>query len=79
MVMKQDERWLARYQEVKAFIEANKRNPSKYVDEERGRYYNWVKANRKKMNAGEMEPERVEKFTLLLELCEKYRRVNQYV
>lgn len=79
MVMKQDERWLARYQEVKAFIEANKRNPSKHDDEERGQYLNWLKANRKKMNAGEMEPERVEKFTLLLELCEKYRRVNQYV
>lgn len=79
MVMKQDERWLARYQEVKAFIEANKRNPSKHDDEERGLYLNWLKANRKKMNAGEMEPERVEKFALLLELCEKYRRVNQYV
>ena len=33
--MSQDERWNIRYQEVKAFVESNKRNPSKYVDEER--------------------------------------------
>ena len=40
--MTQDERWLARYKEVKSFIEANKRNPSKYVPEERG-MVNWCK------------------------------------
>ncbi len=28
--MTQDERWLTRYKEVKAFIETNHRNPSKY-------------------------------------------------
>lgn len=33
--MDQDTRWLTRYNEVKTFIETNKRNPSKYVDEER--------------------------------------------
>jgi hypothetical protein len=27
--MTQDERWNVRYQEVRAFIETNKRNPSK--------------------------------------------------
>ena len=32
--MSQDERWQIRYDEVKTFIETNKRNPSKYVDEE---------------------------------------------
>lgn len=33
--MTQDERWNIRYDEVKTFIETNKRNPSKYVAEER--------------------------------------------
>ena len=35
--MTQDEKWLNKYCEVKAFIENNHRNPSKYVDEERGK------------------------------------------
>ena len=41
--MTQDERWMARYNEVKEFIEKNKRNPSRYDDEERGMYCNWLK------------------------------------
>ena len=40
---------------------------------------NWIKANRKKMNAGELKEERVEKFRKLLELTEQYKRRNQYV
>jgi hypothetical protein len=40
--MTQGERWKVRYQEVVEFIEENHRNPSKYVDEERG-LRNWVK------------------------------------
>ena len=76
--MTQDEKWQARYNEVVAFIETNKRNPSKYDAEERGEYYTWLKHNRKQMNAGTMKPERVEKFRKLLELTEQYRRKNQY-
>ena len=75
--MTQDEKWIARYNEVKAFIESNKRNPSKYRIEERD-MLNWVKANRKVMNKGKMKPERVEKFKELLEMTEQYRRKNQY-
>ena len=41
--MTQDELWFNKYQEIVAFIEKNKRNPSKYNDEERGRYLNWLK------------------------------------
>ena len=33
--MTQDERWMAKYSEVKSFIEANHRNPSKYAPEEK--------------------------------------------
>lgn len=39
---------------------------------------NWVKANRKQLNAGKMKPERVETFKKLLGLIEQYKRKNQY-
>ena len=76
--MRQEERWQKRYEEVKDFIEVNKRNPSKHDEEERGKYLNWIKANRKALNAGKMKAERVEKFRKLLEMMEQYRRKNQY-
>lgn len=76
--MTQEERWLAKYNEVKSFIETNKRNPSKYDAEERGDYYTWLKHNRKQIYAGKMKPERVEQFKELLELLEQNKRVNQY-
>ena len=75
--MTQDEKWKARYNEVVAFIEANKRNPSKHRIEEHD-MLNWVKANRKALNAGKMKRERVERFKELLALMEQYRRKNQY-
>lgn len=76
--MTQDEFWLSKYQDVLSFIEANHRNPSRYNSEERGKYCNWIKHNKKLLNAGELKPERVAPFKQLLELVEKYRRVNQY-
>ena len=75
--MTQEERWQVRYREVVSFIKANHRNPSKYRIEEHD-MLNWVKANRKVMNAGKMKLERVEKFRKLLEMTEQYRRKNQY-
>ena len=75
--MTQDERWMTKYNEVVEFIESNHRNPSKYRIEEHD-ILNWLKANRKAMNKGEMKPERVEKFRKLLEMMEQYRRKNQY-
>ena len=65
------------YQEVKDFIETNKRNPSKHRIEEHD-MLNWLKANRKLVNAGKMRSERVEKFRELLAMTEQYRRKNQY-
>ena len=76
--MAQDERWMAKYNEVVTFIETNHRNPSKHDEEERGKFLNWLKANRKVMNAGKMKPERVEKFKELVALTELYRRKNRY-
>ena len=75
--MTQDERWTTRYREVMEFLEQNHRNPSKYRVEDHG-YINWLKANRKLLNAGKMKTEREEKFRKLLEMTEQYRRKNQY-
>lgn len=75
--MTQDEKWQARYEEVVTFIETNKRNPSKHRLEEHD-MLNWLKANRKKMNAGELKPERVLKFKELLLLIEENKHKNQY-
>ena len=75
--MTQDDRWMMRYQDVVSFIETHHRNPSKHRIEEHD-FLNWLKANRKALNAGKMKPERVEKFKKLLELTEQYRRKNQY-
>ena len=76
--MDQETRWLTRYKEVMAFIENNKRNPSKHRIEEHD-ILNWVKANRKVMNAGKLKEDRVEAFKKLLEMMEECKRVNQYV
>ena len=73
--MTQDERWIVRYNEVMKFIEDNKRRPSKYNLEERNAW-NWLRHTQKQLGAGELKPERVELFKKLLELGEKYRRVN---
>ena len=62
---------------MKDFIETNHRNPSKHRIEEHD-MLNWLKTNRKKMNAGDMKKERVTAFKELLELCEQYKRKNQY-
>ena len=75
--MTQEERWNLRYQEVVEFVETNHRNPSRHRIEEHD-MLNWVKANRKVMNAGKMRPERVEAFGKLMALMEEYKRKNQY-
>ena len=75
--MTQDEKWILRYDEVAEFIESNHRNPSRHRIEEHD-YLNWLKANRKALNAGKMKADRVEKFRKLLEMTEQYRRKNQY-
>ena len=75
--MTQEERWLTNYNEVKAFIEMSRRNLSKYDLEER-RLYTWMKHNRKQINADGLAEPRLSLFSELLELCEKYKRKNQY-
>ena len=76
--MDQETRWLTRYKEVKKFIELEHRNPSKYVDAERG-LRNWVKQQKKLMNAGVLDGQRLKLFNELLALGENYKHVNQYL
>ena len=75
--MTQDERWMAKYNEVVGFIETNHRNPSRHRIEEHD-MLNWLKANRKRMNAGELKEPRMEKFKELLALTEENKHVNQW-
>ncbi len=75
--MTQDERWMVRYNEVMRFLEENHRNPSRHRIEEHDNL-NWLKANRKVMNKGEMRLERIERLEELLALCEQNRRKNQW-
>ena len=63
--MTQDERWLKRYQGVMDFMEKNHRNPSRHRIEDH-EMLNWLKANRKLMNAGEMKEGRMSLFGELL-------------
>lgn len=75
--MTQDERWITRYNEVKEFIETNHRNPSKHRLEEHD-LLNWLKANRKLLNADTLKEPRLSKFKELLALVEEHKRKNQY-
>lgn len=75
--MTQDERWIAKYNEVVEFINSNHRNPSRHRIEEHD-MLNWLKASRKRMNAGELKPERIARFEYLLGLMEQNKRKNQY-
>lgn len=75
--MTQDERWLAKYNEVIDFIKANKRNPSKYYAEERN-MHTFVHRCRKLINQGLLKPERLVMFNKLQELSNQYKRKNQY-
>ena len=75
--MTQDEKWNLRFREVKDFIETNHWNPSRHRIEEH-LLLNWIKQQRKLMNAGTLKPERLGLFKKLLAKMEECKRVNQY-
>ena len=75
--MTQDERWIAKFNDVVEFIKTNHRNPSRHRIEEHD-MLNWLKANRKRMNAGELKESRLSMFKELLLLVEENKRKNQY-
>lgn len=76
--MTQDDRWLEKYNEVKSFIEIHHRNPSRYDTEERGKYCNWLRHNKKLFRAGELQEPRLSLFVQLLALSERYKHINQW-
>ena len=76
--MTQDQKWQMNFLAVKEFIDTNHRNPSKHRIEEH-LLLNWVKQQRKLMNAGALKPERIKAFESLLTLIEEKKRVNQWM
>ena len=76
-MMDQDTRWLTRYNEVIGFIESNHRNPSKHRIEEHD-MLNWIKQQRKLLNAGKLKDDRIGPFMRLMALIETHKRINQY-
>ena len=75
--MTQDERWQQQYEQMMTFMNENHRRPSKHRVEEHD-MLNWFKATKKRITKGELSEERQKKFNILLEVAEKYRRLNQY-
>lgn len=61
---------------MKEFIEREQQNPSKHRIEDHN-MLNWLKASRKKVNAGELKEEGLAKFKELV-LVEENKRKNQY-
>ena len=73
----QDERWQQQYDQLMDFMKSNQRRPSKHRIEEH-LMLNWYKHNKKLAAKGEMPLSRLEKFNILLETADKFRRLNQY-
>lgn len=59
--MTQEERWMAKYNEVVEFIQTNHQNPSRHRMEEHD-MLNWMKANSKALIVGKLKEERMEMF-----------------
>ena len=76
--MTQDERWQYQYERVMAFMEEHHRRPSKHRLEEH-QMLNWVKHTKKTIVKGNYPTDRLEKFKKLMEIADKYKKVNQYV
>ena len=75
--MTQDERWQRQYDQMMEFMETNHRRPSKHRLEEQD-MLNWFKSNKKQIAKGGYPQNRLEKFAILMEVANKYRRKNQY-
>ena len=74
--MTQSELWLAKWQEAVDFLEINHRKPSKFIPEDRN-LRSWWKHNKKLLNAGRFDPERLPLFQHLLDLdaaCQQARK-----
>lgn len=77
VALTQDERWQARYNEEKTFIEENHHNPTKNYEGAK-LLVHFFKRGRKQLNAGELKETKLGMFMELLELSEEYKKKNQY-
>ena len=75
--MTQEERWQQQYEQMMAFMNDNHRRPSKHKIEEHD-MLNWFKHTKKQISKGLLPLDRVKKFNILMEVANKYRRLNQY-
>ena len=75
--MTQNERWQSQYTQVMTFMEEHQRRPSKHRLEEH-QMLNWIKHTKKMIEKEGYPADRIEKFKKLMEIADKYRRVNQY-
>lgn len=75
--MTQEERWQRQYDQMIEFMETNHRRPSKHRLEEHD-MLNWFKCVKKQIAKGGYPQNRLEKFAVLMEVANKYRRKNQY-
>ena len=76
--MTQDERWQAQYDQMMAFMKENHRRPSKHRLEEHD-MLNWYKHTKKMIACGDYPADRIEKFKILQDIADEYRRLNQYI
>lgn len=74
---KREEQWNWMAEDIEAYLKHFQRRPSKYRVEDRD-MHTWLKYNKKLLNQGRMPEEHIGRFRQLLELCEQYKRVNQY-
>ena len=75
--MNNDDLWMVRYGEVLDFMTSHRRNPLKHQIEEH-LMLNWMKYNRKMMNAGKLKADREKLFKEVLALGNPLKHVNQY-
>ena len=71
------QQWEDNYNKVWEFVTANHRGPSRHHIEEH-RMLNWMKFNRRKLNANVMDDAQNERFLRLQDLIHSFHRVNQY-
>ena len=72
-----EEKWTQQYKEILKYMRTYQRRPSKHHPEDL-KMHNWIKHNKKLLNKGELPINRFHRFTHLLDIAQKYRRINQY-
>ena len=75
--MTQDELWERNYQDTLNFITEQKKRPSKHRLEEH-KMLNWYKYQKKCFAKGKLKPNRIDRFTHLVDVFNQYLRKNQY-